>query len=136
MKRRNFFIMLSLVFLSFASLSGCGYGTVSAKRHQEKHLKHMEPEEEVMEILHDLCDIAGYGIHSGIQTQPKADQAANYILKRLRGHGIHAKLEPITANSPYPERFELIVEVDGQYSRTLNRSEEHTSELQSRLHLV
>ena len=113
--RKIFFIVLSLVFLLFAGLYGCDDGTISA----DKHLKQTEPAEEIMEMLHDLCDIAGYGIHSGIQTQPKADQAANYILKRLREHGVQAKLEPITANSPYPEKFELIVEVDGQGGRPL-----------------
>jgi len=117
--RRNFFIVLSLVFLLSVGLSSCGYSTISAEKHGVKHVKHVEPAEEVMEMLYDLCDIAGYGIHSGIQTQPKADQAANYILKRLRGHGVHAKLEPITANSPYPEKFELTVEVDGQDSKML-----------------
>jgi hypothetical protein len=33
--------------------------------------------------LSDLCNIAGYGINSGIQTQPKLDEAANYILKNF-----------------------------------------------------
>src|SRR4030043_180323 len=40
--KRNFFIVLSLVFLSLAGLSGCGYGTVSAEKHQEKHWKNRE----------------------------------------------------------------------------------------------
>ncbi len=120
MKRKwSFFIVLSFVFLLHVILSGCDDGTVPAGKHQEKHYEHVEPAEEVMEMLHDLCDIAGYGIHSGIQTQPKADQAANYILKRLREYGVHAKLEAITANSPYPEKFELIVEIDGHDSKTL-----------------
>ena len=39
---------------------------------------------------------------------------------RLRRHDLSAKLEPITANSPYPEKFELTVEVDDQDSRTLD----------------
>jgi hypothetical protein len=116
---RNFFIVVSLVFLLSSGLSGCGNSTVSAEKNQVKRGKHVEPSEEIMEMLHDLCDIAGYGIYAGIQTQPKADQAANYILERLREHGVLAKLEPITANSPYPEKFELIVEVEGQDSQTL-----------------
>lgn len=74
----------------------------------------METAEEVMEMLQELCDIAGYGIHAGIQPQPKADKAAKYILERLRRHGVRAQLEPITENSPYPEEFELTVKVDGQ----------------------
>ena len=117
--RKNFFIILSLVFLLPVGLSGCGDSSVSNENHQEKLFKHVDPAEEIMEMLHDLCDIAGYGIHSGIQTQPKADQAAKYIHDRLREHGLHAKLEPITANSPYPERFELIVEIEGQDNRAL-----------------
>ena len=105
--------MLFSAFLLPAILSGCGDRPESVENHGEAA-------EEVMEMLHDLCDIAGYGIHAGIQTQPKADQAANYILERLRRHDLSAKLEPITANSPYPEKFELTVEVDGQDSRTLD----------------
>ena len=107
-----------MVFLHVI-LFGCDDGAVSVENQQETLLKNVAPGEKVMEMLQDLCDIAGYGIHSGIQTQPKADQAANYILKRLREYGVHAKLEAITANSPYPEKFELVVEIDGQDSRTL-----------------
>ncbi|MFC1838041.1 PKD domain-containing protein [Thermodesulfobacteriota bacterium] len=117
--KRSFFIVLSFVFLFTVILYGCDDGTISVTKHQEKSSKPVEPAEEVMEMLQDLCDIAGYGIHSGIQTQPKADQAANYILKRLHGYGVQARLEQITANSPYPEKFELTVEIDGQDSRTL-----------------
>jgi hypothetical protein len=121
--RKNLFIVIFLIFLLLVGLSGFGASTVFAKKHGSKHWwkhwKHVEPAEQVMEMLYDLCDIAGYGIHSGIQTQPKGDQAANYILKKLRRHGVRAKLEPITANSPYPNKFELIVEVDGQDSQTL-----------------
>ena len=113
--RGYFFIVLSLVSLLPVGLSSCGDSTGS----DEKHRGQAEAAEEVMEMLQELCDIAGYGIHAGIQTQPKADQAANYILKRLRQHGVRAQLEPITANSPYPEEFELIVEADGQDGRTL-----------------
>jgi hypothetical protein len=77
------------------------------------------PEKEAQDMLYDLCDIAGYGIHSGTNRQPKADQAANYILNALRKRGVRAKLEPITANSPYPKEFEMIAEVEGQSSRTI-----------------
>jgi hypothetical protein len=59
--RKNFFIVLSLLLLLFAGLYGCDNGTASA----DKHLKRTVPAEEIMEMLHDLCDIAGYGIHSG-----------------------------------------------------------------------
>jgi len=39
--------------------------------------------EESMAMLRDLCTIAGYGIHSGIHPGPKADEVAQYILKKL-----------------------------------------------------
>jgi hypothetical protein len=120
--RKNLFIVISVVFLFFVTLFSFGASTVSAGKHWKhwgKHWKHVEPAEEVMEMLYDLCDIAGYGIHAGIQTQPKGDQAANYILKKLRRRGVRAKLEPITAHSPYPKKFELIVEVEGQDSQAL-----------------
>ncbi len=117
--KSSFLIILSSIFLLTVILSGCGDSTESTGNQQEKPLKDVEPAEEVMEMLKDLCDIAGYGINSGIQTQPKADQAASYILKRLKEYGVQAKLEPITVNSPYPEKFELTVEIDGQNRRTL-----------------
>jgi hypothetical protein len=77
------------------------------------------PELEVQKMLYDLCDIAGYGIHAGTNRQPKADQAANYILNALNRRGLKAKLEPITANSPYPRKFEMIANVEGQPSRAI-----------------
>jgi hypothetical protein len=74
----------------------------------------------IMKWLYDLCDIAGYGIHSGTQTQPKLDKAANYILRNLHMLGLRqAKLEPITANSPYPKEFEITVEVSGGGTRAI-----------------
>ena len=117
--KRRFFIVFLFVFHLPVFLFGCEDGTVSVRKYQEKPLNNADPAEEVIKKLHDLCDIAGYGIHSGIQTQPKADQAANYIIERLLEYGVHARLEPITANSPYPEKFELTVEIDGQGSRAL-----------------
>jgi hypothetical protein len=74
----------------------------------------------IMEWLSDLCDIAGYGVNSGIQTQPKLDEAANYILKNLHRLGLRqAKLEPITANSPYPKAFEITVKAPSKGSRAI-----------------
>lgn len=79
MKIKWFFaIIVPLVFLLPLGLFDCEDGTVSVEKRQDKSLKEVEPAEKILEMLHDLCDIAGYGVHSGIQTQPKADQAANY----------------------------------------------------------
>jgi len=80
----------------------------------------VEPPEEVMGMIYDLCDIAGYGIDSGIQTGSKGKKAANYILGKLHAAGLtDARLEPIKANSPYPKKFEVTVEVEGQKSRKI-----------------
>lgn len=80
----------------------------------------MEPPEEIMGMIYDLCDIAGYDIDAGIQTGPKGEEAANYILGKLNGAGLtDARLEPIKANSPYPKKFEVTVEVEGQKSRRI-----------------
>jgi hypothetical protein len=70
---------------------------------------------EIMEIIRELCDIAGYGIHSGIHPGPKADEAARYILQKLHAAGLTtARLEPIRVNNPYPKDYEVTVEVDGK----------------------
>ncbi|UCE35527.1 MAG: hypothetical protein JSV40_06415, partial [Deltaproteobacteria bacterium] len=80
----------------------------------------MEPPEKIMGMIHDLCDIAGYDIDSGIQTGPKAEEAANYILAKLHDAGLTgARLEPIKANSPYPKKFEVAVEAEGQKSQRI-----------------
>ena len=114
--RKNLFMVFSLVFLLTAGSLSFGVGTVSAKKRWRPPV---EPAEEVMKMLYDLCDLAGYGIHSGIQTQPKANMAAFYIVNQLRRHGLRAKLEPITAHSPYPNKFEMIAEVEGGESKSL-----------------
>jgi hypothetical protein len=59
--------------------------------------------EEIRGIIQDLCNLAGYGIHSGINIGEKGDAAANYILNKLHTAGLKdAKLEPIKVNSPLP----------------------------------
>ena len=69
--------------------------------------------EEIMQITRELCEIAGYGIRSGIHPGPKADQAAHYILEKLHAAGLTvAKLEPIKVNSPLPDAYEVVVEID------------------------
>jgi hypothetical protein len=53
-------------------------------------------------MLHDLCDISGYGIHSGIHPGPKADKAANYILQKLRLGGLtNAGLDQVKVNDAF-----------------------------------
>jgi hypothetical protein len=75
----------------------------------------------VMSITHDLCDIAGYGIHSGIHPGPKADEAAHYILKKLHAVGLtDARLEQVKVNNPFPDQFELTVEVEGKERRSIS----------------
>jgi hypothetical protein len=108
----SFAILPSLSILLFACGDKPGE---SLERHNEA------TSQTIMGWLDDLCDIAGYGIDSGIQTQPKLDEAVNYILRNLHAHGLsQARLEPITANSPYPENFEITVKVPNEESRTVD----------------
>lgn len=71
--------------------------------------------EEVMGMIHDLCGIAGYGIHSGTRPGEKSDTAAQYILDKLHAAGLTgAGLEPIKVNSPFPEDYEVTVNIRGE----------------------
>jgi hypothetical protein len=71
--------------------------------------------EEIMGTIRELCDIAGYGIHSGIRAGETGDTAARHILNKLHAAGLTgARLEPIKVNSPYPEKYEVTVKVDGK----------------------
>jgi len=71
--------------------------------------------EEIMMMIQELCDMAGYGIHSGTRPGEKADTAANYILDKLHTAGLtEAKLESIKVNSPFPEGYEVIIEVEDE----------------------
>jgi hypothetical protein len=80
-----------------------------------------DPEREVMGMLNDLCDIAGYGIHSGIHPGPKADRAAQYILDKLRPGGLkNARLESVKVNNVFPRAFEMTVKVGNEKSRTVS----------------
>jgi hypothetical protein len=77
--------------------------------------------EDSMAMLYDLCTIAGYGIHSGIHPGPKADEAAQYILKKLRQSGLpEARLEQVKVNNPFPDQFEVTVEVEGKGKRLIS----------------
>jgi hypothetical protein len=80
-----------------------------------------DPAQEVMGMLFDLCDIAGYGIYSGIHPGPKADRAAQYILDRLRTAGLkNARLESVKVNNVFPRAFEMTVKVGDEKSRTVS----------------
>ena len=76
-------ISLTIILCLSAMLFACGnrFGEFLA------HDTEVSPQI-IMGWLSDLCDIAGYGINSGIQTQPKLDAAANYILKNLHMLGL------------------------------------------------
>jgi hypothetical protein len=77
--------------------------------------------EEVMKITQDLCDIAGYGIYSGIHPGPKADEAAQYILEKLHAAGLtDARLEQVKVNNPFPDQFEVTVEIEGRENRSIS----------------
>jgi hypothetical protein len=70
---------------------------------------------EIMEMLYDLCDISGYGIHSGINVGPKGDAAAHYIVGRLHKAGLpDARTESIIVNNPFPDQYEVIIETEGK----------------------
>jgi hypothetical protein len=70
---------------------------------------------EIMGVIQDLCDLAGYGIHSGINVGEKGDAAARYILDKLHAAGLKdPRLEPIKVNSPFPETYEVTAKVAGK----------------------
>jgi hypothetical protein len=70
---------------------------------------------EIIEILYDLCNIAGYGIRSGINVGEKGDKAAHYILNKLHRAGLtDSRLEPIKVNSPFPKHYEVTVKENGK----------------------
>ena len=70
--------------------------------------------QEVRQIAQELCDIAGYGLQSGIHPGPKADEAANYILNKLMESGLDARLEPVVIRDPWPESWSLTVDDKGK----------------------
>ncbi|MBN2240546.1 MAG: M28 family peptidase [Dehalococcoidales bacterium] len=70
---------------------------------------------EIKEMIQDLCDLSGYGVHSGINIGEKGETAVRYILEQLRSAGIHdAKPEPIQVHSPFPDMYEVTVEENGK----------------------
>jgi len=71
--------------------------------------------EEIMEMIQDLCDLSGYGIHSGINIGKKARGAAEYIKDRLQQSGLHdVRLDPIQVNNPFPDSYGLSVLENGK----------------------
>jgi hypothetical protein len=71
--------------------------------------------EAIMKMIHELCDMAGYGIHSGIRAGKTGNIAAHYILDKLHTAGLkEARLEPIKVNNPFPEKYEVTVEDEGK----------------------
>ncbi len=69
----------------------------------------------IMEMMHDLCHIAGLGIGSGINIGEKGDKAACYIVERLHQLGLsEARLEPIRVKSPFPQSYEITVRESGR----------------------
>jgi len=75
---------------------------------------------EIMRMTYDLCDIAGYGVNSGIHPGPTGDAAAKYILRKLHKAGLRkAKLEPILVNNPFPTNYSVTVTVQGQAPQSL-----------------
>ncbi len=80
-----------------------------------KDIVAMHVVEEVMDMIHALCDIAGYGLYSGIRPGESGDRAATYILSKLHAAGLTtARFEPIKVNNPYPSGFEITVEMEGE----------------------
>lgn len=76
--------------------------------------------QEVMNMTKDLCNIAGYGLNSGIHPGPKGDKAAKYILNKLHKAGLRqARLEPILVNNPFPSNYSVTVTVEGQTPKSL-----------------
>ncbi|MGD9162118.1 MAG: PKD domain-containing protein [Desulfobacteraceae bacterium] len=79
------------------------------------------PEHDVQQMLLELCDIAGYGIHSGIHPGPKADKAANYILDKLRAAGLtSARLDTVKVNDAFPKSFMMTASVEGEKPRPVS----------------
>jgi hypothetical protein len=70
---------------------------------------------EIKKMIQDLCNLAGYGVHSGINIGEKGEAAANYVLQQLHDAGLKdARLEPVKVNSPFPESYEVLVEENGK----------------------
>ncbi len=80
-----------------------------------------DPERDVQRMLLDLFNIAGYGVHSGIHPGPKADEAIDYILKKLRSAGLtNARLDPVKVNDAFPKSFAMNVNARGEKTRPVS----------------
>jgi hypothetical protein len=70
---------------------------------------------DIMNMIQDLCDIAGYGIHSGIKPGKSADRAARYIVEKLHGGGLtSAHLEEVSVNNPFPVSYTVSIQEDAK----------------------
>jgi hypothetical protein len=108
-----------MCFIIFSLLSVTIAGTGTGELHAAGAAGN--PEQEVQQMLLDLCDIAGYGIHSGIHPGPKADKAADYILKKLKMAGLtNARLDPVKVNDAFPKSFVMNVSVEGENPRPVS----------------
>jgi hypothetical protein len=113
--RRKFFQALGagIAGLGFYPATGFVIGPMpgcTAKASASEKAAEENPEQDVQQMLLELCDIAGYGIHSGIHPGPKADKAANYILDKLRMAGLaNARLDLVKVNDVFPKSFSMNV---------------------------
>jgi hypothetical protein len=79
------------------------------------------PEQEIQKMLYDLCEIAGYGINSGIHPGPKADKAAKYILDKLQATDLkNPRFEPVQVNNAFPKAFEMTVKVEDEEIQSIS----------------
>jgi len=93
------------------------HDVVTMKKNGNKKVKSdpIRAAKSIIEMLNDLCEIAGYGIRSGINVGEKSDRAAYYILDKLHKAGLaSARLEPIEVNSPFPEQYDVTVIENGK----------------------
>ena len=107
---RSFFIGMISIFMLITFL-----GAHDASARNNKY-----PAQEAYNMMYELCDISGYGYNSGVHPGPKADKAAMYILGKLKRAGLkNARLEPITVNNAFPNKFEMTVKIEGGNAKTV-----------------
>ncbi|MEO0278152.1 MAG: PKD domain-containing protein [candidate division WOR-3 bacterium] len=71
------------------------------------------PTDAILQMTRELCEIAGYGITSGIHPGRKGERAAQFILERLHERGLkRARLEKIKVHDPFPESYKVEVRAE------------------------